>query len=529
MKQRHVLGAALIAVTAFLFGCSAFATSVPQPTATPTPDIPATVDAVVNLRLSNVATVTPAPTPDINATIEAGIKAAVAAIPTPTTIPTLIPTVAPTITPTPTAIPTLQSMLAITRPSVVRVETDIFSGSGFIFQMGFPTAGQGNTALVMTNYHVIENGSWVKVTVNDSKTFNGEVLGIDPINDLAVLKICCDQLKALSIANASEASDGAKAIAFGYPLGIEGRASISEGIVSATRYQYGQWVIQTDAAINPGNSGGPLLSLSGAVLGVNTYRTESSTDGRDVQGIGFAVSQKTLQQRIPDLISGSLRTVPTPIPTPTPAQLSHVLEGQRLFGLGFYDSAIAEFTLAIEIDREYAVAYHWRATSYSRLGNHQKALTDINQALLRDPTNLDLYRWRGFSHYELGIFGQAIDDYNRVISQHPTPSVVDYTTRGYALFETEDYWRAINDFTEVIRVQPSAVMYLFRGVSYYHTAADVLTNQYWKAISDFDQAILMEPTGDLYGWRGSTYYKLGLNTLSRADWNTACILDGTLC
>ena len=292
-------------------------------------DIEARVEAAVKAALTDLIP-TPIPTPiqNINATIEAGIEARLKKLSTSTPIPTLIPTVAPTVTPRPTnmpiptAVPTIQSMSLKVRPSVVRIETDVGNGSGFIFQMGYPIPESGKTALVMTNYHVIKSGSWVKVTVNDSKTFNGEVLGIDSFNDLAVLKICCDQFRSLDIANASEASDGSKAIAFGYPLGIGGRASISEGIVSATRYQYGQWVIQTDAAVNPGNSGGPLLSLSGNVIGVNTYKLETSDDGRNVQGLGFAVSQRTLKERIPELISGSVRTVPTPNPTPTGSKSS---------------------------------------------------------------------------------------------------------------------------------------------------------------------------------------------------------------
>lgn len=505
-------------------------TTAQEPVA-PTIDIEATVAAAVKAALPDA---TPTTVPDINATIEAGISAALDAIPTQTPVPTQEPTVAPTgtprptKTPLPTASPTVQSMTAQARPSVVRIETDVGSGSGFIFQMGYPIVGQGNTALVMTNYHVIENVHRIDVTVNDSKTFSGVVLGIDSFNDLAVLIICCDRFKSLAIADASDAAVGSRAIAFGYPLGIEGRASISEGIVSATRFQNGQWVIQTDAAINPGNSGGPLLSLSGTVLGVNTYKRFTSADGRDVEGIGFAVSQKTLRQRIPDLISGSLLVVPTPIPTPTPTPLSHVLEGQRLYKLGFYNSAIAEFTLAIEIDLEYAVAYHWRADSYLQLGNYRQSLADISQALLRDPTNLELYRIRGFSHFKIGIYSEAVADYDRVISQRPSPTEVDYHNRGLAHYNLEQYWRAINDFTQALVMEPTVLRYTLRGKSYYYTGAH-RNDQYWKALSDFDQAIKMEPTGDRYAWRGNTYYQLGFSTRGKSDWGIACIFDVKLC
>ena len=126
-------------------------------------DIEARVEATVKSALTGLI---PTPIQNINATIEAGIEARLKKLSTSTPIPTLIPTVAPTVTPRPTnmpiptAVPTIQSMSLKVRPSVVRIETDVGNGSGFIFQMGYPIAESGKTALVMTNYHVIKSGSW---------------------------------------------------------------------------------------------------------------------------------------------------------------------------------------------------------------------------------------------------------------------------------------------------------------------------------------------------------------------------------
>jgi hypothetical protein len=104
----------------------------------------------------------------------------------------------------------------------------------------------------------------------------------------------------------------------GYPLGIPGKASVTVGIISAERYEYGQWVIQTDAAINPGNSGGPLISSTGKVLGINTRKEFYSSDGRPVDGLGFAVSLKTIQSILESLKSGYMKPTPPPTATPTP-------------------------------------------------------------------------------------------------------------------------------------------------------------------------------------------------------------------
>ncbi len=71
-------------------------------------------------------------------------------------------------------------------------------------------------------------------------------------------------------------------------------------------------VIQTDAAINPGNSGGPMLSLSGEILGINTFGYDETRSGRPVEGLNFAISETTVQGRIPALRDGSLQPTPTP-------------------------------------------------------------------------------------------------------------------------------------------------------------------------------------------------------------------------
>jgi hypothetical protein len=208
------------------------------------------------------------------------------------------------------------------RASVVRIETEQdATGSGFVFQMGYPTPGEGEIGLVLTNYHVIEGAEEIDVMVNDAISYPGILLGADVVHDIAVLKICCGTFQALEIKEGIEISEGDKAVAMGYPLGIAGRASVTEGIVSALRYEGGNWVIQTDAPINPGSSGGPLLSKSGDVLGINTYKIDSTASGRPVEGMGFAVSEKTFNQRLMDLKTGYfIPPTPTAIPTPTPTR-----------------------------------------------------------------------------------------------------------------------------------------------------------------------------------------------------------------
>ena len=131
-----------------------------------------------------------------------------------------------------------------------------------------------------------------------------------------MVSICCGSFQTLPFGNAAALQPGDEVVAIGYALGLPGQATVTRGIVSAVRYDstHRSDVIQTDAAINPGNSGGPLLSLSGEILGINTFRYDESQSGRPTEGLGFAISGTTVQQQIPTLRAG------TPAPTPTPTR-----------------------------------------------------------------------------------------------------------------------------------------------------------------------------------------------------------------
>ena len=183
---------------------------------------------------------------------------------------------------------TLAQIVERVRPSVVRIETSTGGGSGVIFKK------ENLTAYIVTNQHVVTGAGYVKVTVNDSRTYaKGLVHGTNVEKDLAVVSICCDStFKAVEFGDTSALQGGDEVIAMGYPLGIEGEATITRGIVSAVRYDAdcACEVIQTDAAINPGNSGGPMFSLDGNILGINTFKIEETRSGRPVEGLGFAVS-----------------------------------------------------------------------------------------------------------------------------------------------------------------------------------------------------------------------------------------------
>jgi len=180
------------------------------------------------------------------------------------------------------------------------VNTNLGVGSGVIFE----TDASDRSALLLTNYHVIEGASQVTVVVNDEETYAGIILGVDDVRDLAVVRICCSvNFRALTFGDVSLVKVGSEVIAIGYALGLGGPATVTRGIVSAIRYDEdaARSVIQTDASINPGNSGGPLLSMNGEILGINTFIVRDVGAGVPIEGFGFAVSETTVRLVLPTL------------------------------------------------------------------------------------------------------------------------------------------------------------------------------------------------------------------------------------
>jgi serine protease Do len=153
-------------------------------------------------------------------------------------------------------------------------------GSGVIFDAN---------GWIITNKHVAEGASTLKVSLSDGRTFDGTVYGIDTLTDLAIVKVAASGLPTAPIGDSATAKVGQLAIAIGSPLGTYTN-SVTSGIISAfgrtIQVQDGTVIrnlIQTDAAINPGNSGGALLDSAGNVVGINTAVASTA------EGIGFAI------------------------------------------------------------------------------------------------------------------------------------------------------------------------------------------------------------------------------------------------
>jgi S1-C subfamily serine protease len=172
------------------------------------------------------------------------------------------------------------------------------SGSGFVID----TLGH-----LLTNYHVIEGAEEIDVSFGEGNAYPAEVVGADPRNDIAVLRVeaPAELLVPVELGTSTNLLVGQRAIAIGNPFGQFGR-TLTTGVISALgrtlENEDGRpitGVIQTDAAINRGNSGGPLLDSSGRVIGINS--AIFSPTGANA-GVGFAVPVETVRRILPDLL-----------------------------------------------------------------------------------------------------------------------------------------------------------------------------------------------------------------------------------
>ena len=195
-----------------------------------------------------------------------------------------------TVTPAPEELST-QELTQKLRPMVVKIETDLGSGSGFFVRQG---------GYILTNNHVIVDATQITVTVDSGESYPATLLGRDMAHDMAVLKIELDDHEVVEFASVSDDNLGQDVVAFGFPLGSE-TLNVTRGVISALLADAGRgsnWV-QTDAAVNPGNSGGPLITTSGQVIGVVTSRFTG-----DVENVAFAVDAVTLALFLDAMING---------------------------------------------------------------------------------------------------------------------------------------------------------------------------------------------------------------------------------
>lgn len=202
-------------------------------------------------------------------------------------------------------LPSLANLVESVENSVVSISVDIVSRTLFY---DFTDEGSGTGMIfrsdgyVVTNFHVVQDANYIEVSLNDGRVFPADIVGLDMLTDLAVLKIASEHLPTASFGDSSALRTGDWVVTIGNALSLKGGPSVTFGIISGLgrtiRTERGDLydMIQTDAAINKGNSGGPLINLAGDVVGINTAVYSGA------QGVGFAVSSVIAEPIIQSLI-----------------------------------------------------------------------------------------------------------------------------------------------------------------------------------------------------------------------------------
>ena len=195
---------------------------------------------------------------------------------------------------------------------------DPFWGGFFPYTRTFKVENMGSGVLVspdgyiITNTHVVDNATEIVVTLRGGKSYEAQLVGVDNLTDIALVKVDDSDLPFAELGNSDELIVGEWAIALGNPLGlfdVNHQPTATAGIISGIKMDFGlkeaghvyQDMIQTDAAINPGNSGGPLVNALGEVIGINTFIMTGSNYSSGSIGIGFAIPINRVKEVAEDL------------------------------------------------------------------------------------------------------------------------------------------------------------------------------------------------------------------------------------
>jgi putative serine protease PepD len=270
------------------------------------------------------------------------------------------------------AIADLPGLVDRARPSVVAINT-VSAGT----RNGRQAQGLGTGIVVdkdghiLTNYHVVEGADQVTVEFADGTLARGRVVGSDPGNDLAVVRVSLPSsaLQPVRFADSDQVRLGEPVFAIGNPFSL--KFSVTSGIVSGLeRESQGgisgraiRGVLQTDAAVNPGNSGGPLFNAAGELIGINAA-IENPTGQRVWVGVGFAVPSNTAQRFLPEMIAGRRVTHP---------QLG--VSGETLNEINARDAGV-------EVQRGVYITSVQAGSAADRAGLRAAAISDSGGALL---------------------------------------------------------------------------------------------------------------------------------------------------
>ena len=421
----------------------------------------------------------------------------------------------------------------IAQEITVLIQVPGASGSGVIVKK------EGNTYFVLTAGHVVADinlGEEADLTTNDGQIHRiniGRIKNIPGV-DLSIVEFTSNgSYFSANIGNSDEAGNLTKVFVAGFPYSgqaIQQGFFITPGvIVNRNSSNNDGYELVYDNNTREGMSGGPILNEQGQVIGIHGRAEGTEIQGERVKaGFNLGIPIKTfvqLAQRVGVNLDSSVATSspPPPPPTTTPRER---LTAREFFNRalnkneqGDYQGAIEDYTQAIRLDPNYALAYYGRGHARYHLGDLQEAMADYNQAIRLDPDDAGVYNNRGLARYHLGDFQEAIADYNQAIRLDPNYAAA-YNNRGIARRNLGNLQEAIADYNQAIRLDPNyATAYNNRGIA----RKDLGNLQ--EAMADFNQAIRLDPNyATAYYNRGLVYKQQGKKPRAIADFRRAADL-----
>ena len=406
----------------------------------------------------------------------------------PTPTPTLIATATPPPTPTPTASELTVSMVKNLQPSVVRLKTENRAGSGVIIDTSF----YDSSAMIVTTYHVVEGAESVLITTSNNNTYQGQIIGADSKNNLALIHVCCGDFRAVPLDDGKDISLGDKTLTVpSQGISTDGLEYYEADVVDI-RFDFVKDIrmFRLDLPVDPNLSGSPIFTATGSFIGINAVRTDYVETSHDLVGQSFSIASESIAEAIPYLKVGIY--IPTPISPLGP--ISH--------------------------DRYYGWAYN-----QFHAGQYDSALESLKLALILDKDHVESYLYRGMTHEVQQNIGLAIADYDRAIILNDR-SIAGYKLRG-RFYHTQmaDYLEALKNYELALKLNPLDVVSISgRGDAYF------MIGQFNQAIKDYSRAIELDSDlADTYHQRGLSYEQAGDNQKSQADKDMACSISRNYC
>ena len=319
--------------------------------------------------------------------------------------------------------------------------------------LGRPTSyGSGffvSPTHIVTNFHVVAGAAkGIAKLVDKTKRYPIQgVVAADQENDLTILQVTIPGIKPLSLGDSEKVRIGEKVYVAGNPKGLEG--TFSDGIISRISKQKKKR-LQMTAPISPGSSGGPVLNSEGKVIGVAFMTIEGG------QNLNFAIPSKYVKA----LLETKGRMTPLAQDKKKLSAEDYFNRGNTKFGLGLYESAILDYSIAIRLKSDSTEVLHNRALLHrgmakTQLGLYFAAISDFNTAIRLKSDNTEAYAFRGLLKAKREQYFAAISDFDTAIRFNPDNALA-YTGRGGAKVELGRTLEAKQDLYIALRLATQA-------------------------------------------------------------------------